>query len=484
MPICTIKIPLLPPEGKDVTTPGITQGIANIADAQSSLEAKGVSTLICLKADGSGRLASADVTRSVASVIHEVDCAPGFSMTSSALHPVVWKTYSRNHLKALGSARHHLQGLWISEATTPQLTRASMCLVAGFTNLKKLVLQMALESPDLSPLTQLTCLEEISVVVAGLGNCTELIRHHRHALTHISLSAETWEKSTLRAVSDVTSLQKLVINIQYLSFRSAAIIAGIQRPHSIHVVLRVGAGLRALRVLSSPDCKVTDLTMRAFTPAMLQQVGTMHLLTSLTLVQCMLEGTVLRFQPNVMHLTLMDCSQADDSVISCIVSALPALGQLTFDSKQAWSRLFQPLSVQSLVSVSQARHLSSISLRAVRGLSLESVAMLELQVRAQQEIGMASRRVHVVLPASVADNFGRQEFDIDCSEYPIFCDWKSGERQPSVVQHFMDRIAKPVRSWLCRKAPVCKHIFQTDPCGCVVAAGIVGIQAFCFMPSS
>ena len=467
-----------------MTTPGTTEGIAKIAGALSSLKAQGVSALICLKADGNGRTASADVTKTVAPVIHEVDCAPGFSMNTSPLHPQVWKNYSRKHLKALWSARHHLQGLWISEATTPQLTRASMCLVAGFTNLKKLALQMALESPDLSPLTQLTCLEEISVMVAGLGNCTELIRHHKHALTHISLSAETWEKSTLRAVSEVTSLQKLVINIQYLSFRSAAIIASILRPHSIHVVLRVGAGLGALRVLSSSDCRVTDLTMRAFTPAMLQQVGTMHLLTSVTLVQCILEGTVLRFQPNVTHLTLVDCSQADDSVISCIVSALPALGKLTFDSKQASSQHFQPLSVQSLVSVSQARHLLSISLRAVRGLSLESVAMLELQVRAQQEIGMASHRVHVVLPASVADTFGRQEFDIVCSEYPMFCGWKSGEHQPSLAQHFMSRIAKPVRSWLCRKAPECKRIFQTDPCGCVVAAGIVGIQAFCAMLSS
>ena len=306
--ICTIKIPLLPPEGKDVTTPGITQGIAKIADALTSLEDKGVSALICLKADGNGRVASADVTKCVAPVIHEVDCAPGFDMTSSSLHPQEWKIYSRNHLKALWFARLHLQGLCMSEATTPQLIRASMCLVAGFTNLKKLVLQMALESPDLSPLTQLTCLEEISVVVAGLGNCTELIRHHKHALTHISLSAETWEKSTLRAVSEVIPLQKLVINIQYLSFRSAAIIASMKRPHSIHVVLRLGAGLHALRVLSSPDCKVTDLTVRAFTPAMLQQVGTMHLLASVTLVQCNLQGIVLRCQLNVTHLTLVDCS--------------------------------------------------------------------------------------------------------------------------------------------------------------------------------
>ena len=110
--------------------------------------------------------------------------------------------------------------------------------------------------------------------------------------------------------------------------------------------------------------------------------------------------------------------------------------------------------------------------------------MLKLQVRAQQEIGMAPRRVHVVLPAAVADSFGRQEFEIDCSEYPMFCKWKSGEHQPSLAQHFMGRIAKPVRSWLYRKAPVCKRIFQTDPCGCVVAAGIVGIQAFCAMPVS
>ena len=484
MPTCTIKIPLLPPDDKNVTAPGITQGIAKIADALSGVEVKGISTVICLKANDGDQLASANVIKSVASVIQEVDCAPGFNMTSTSLDPREWKSLSDHHLRALSSVRHNLQGLCVSGAGRPQLTRDILCLVAGFTNLKKLVLQMARYSPDLSPLTQLTCLEDISVAVPGPCNCAELIRHHKQTLTHISLSAETWGESTLHAVSDVTSLQKLVINIQYLSVSCADIIASMQRPHSIHVVLRLGAELQALHVLSSPECNVTDLTLRAFTPAMLHHVGTMHLLTSLTLVRSIFMETVLQFQPNVTHLTLVDCVQADDSFISRTVSALPALQRFSFDSKETPRQLCMPLSVQNLVTLSQARHLSSLSLGAVSGLSFESIAMLELQIRAQQEIGMASHRVHVTLPAEIADIIGRQGFYIDCSEYPMFCEWKSGEHQPSLAQHFMGRIDRPVRSWLYRKAPVCKRIFQTDPCGFVVAAGIVGIQAFCVMPCS
>ena len=482
LPVCTIKIPLLPPEDKDITTPGITQGIASIADALSSLEHTGVSTLICLKADDGGQLALADVTKSVASVIQEVECAPGFSMTSSSMNPQDWKSLSKDHLRALWSSRHKLQGLCVSGATTPQLTRGILYLVAGFTNLRKLVLQMALKSPDVSPLTQLTCLEDLSVMIAGVGNYTELISYHKHTLTHISLAAWEWEESTLQAVSDVTSLQKLVINIQFLSSSCAGIIASLQRPHSIHVVLRTGAGSEELRVLSSSESKVTELTMRSFTTAMLQQVGTMHLLTSVTLVWSTVRGTVLQFQPNVTHLTLVNCSQADGSFMSHTVRVLPALKNISIDSEESPHQLYNALSVQNLVAVLQARHLSSISLRAVSGLSFESIAMLELRIRAQQEIGMASHRVHVVLPAAMADVLGRQGFDIDCSEYPMFCDWKSGEHQPSSAQHFMGRVHRPVWSWLYRKVPTCKRIFQTDPCGVVVAAGIVGINTFCVMP--
>ena len=484
-PTCTVKIPLWLLELETASRSGMFQCIDKIADAVSQLRDNGISICIGLQAaDGMG-LPAPDVMKSVASVIHEVDYAQIAAMTSASWLPQGWERFSEAHLWALESARKQMQVLCISDARAAhQFNRESIALVASFRQLKKLALQTKAKSPDLSSLTQLTCLEDISLMVSGHGNCAELIHSQKAKLMHIRLSAIFWEEATYHALSKVTGLQTLAVNVYCLPASSASIIASLQRPHGIHVVLRSGAELwsETLHVLSSASSKVTDLTLRECSPIVLRGLGTMPHLASLTMVRCPIDSRMLQLQPGITHLTLLDCDQTDNGCIARMLTAMPALKSLSFESPELSSTLYWP--PQDLIAITQACQLSFLSLKAIRGLSCDSVSMLESLFRAQQELCVVSPRIHVILPAILVSSSGRQDFYIDYSENPVFCDWRSTEHKPSVAQQFMARVGLPVKSWVRQKAPVCKQFVQKDPSGCVIATGILAIHTFCMTPFS
>ncbi len=97
--------------------------------------------------------------KSMASITQQVEYAQAASMTSAYWTPQEWERFSEDHLLALKSACKQMQVLCISDAlANQQLGRESISLVAGFRQLKKLVLQTKTESPDLSSLTKLTLL--------------------------------------------------------------------------------------------------------------------------------------------------------------------------------------------------------------------------------------------------------------------------------------------------------------------------------------
>ncbi|DBA98708.1 TPA: hypothetical protein ACH3X1_014481 [Trebouxia sp. C0004] len=483
-PSCTVKIPLRPPELKAVSRSLVFQNIDEIAYAVSQLRANGVSIYISMQAADSIDLPAPDVMKSMASVIHEVDYAQPASMTSTSWQPEAYESFSEDHLRALKSAHKQMQVLCISDALTAhQFRREYISLVASFRQLKKLVLQTKSASPDLSSLTQLTCLEDVSLMVSGHGDCAELIHNQRHKLVHIRLSATSWAKATYQALSKVTALQTLAVNVYCLTTSSADVIASLQRPHSIHVVLRKGSDpqRRTLQILSSAGSKVTDLTLRQCSPTVLGGLGTMpHLAFRSTI-----DSTMLPFQPGIIHLTLLDCDQTDNSFIARMLTALPALKSLSFECQELSSMLYwPPMSAQDLIAITQARQLSFLGLKAVRDLSCNSMSMLESLFRAQQELCVVSPRIHVILPANLVSSSGRQDFYIDYSDYPVFCDWRSTEHKPSVAQQFMARVGSPVQSWVQQKIPVCKQFMTQDPSGCVVATGILAIHTFCMTPFS
>ena len=448
----------------------------------------GVSIYISIQAATSIELPAPDVMKSVASVIHEVDYAQPASMTSTSWRPQEYESFSEDHLMALKSARKQMQVLCISDALTAhQFRRESISLVASFRQLKKLVLQTKAESPDLSSLTQLTCLEDVSLKISGQGNCAELIHSQKAKLMHIRLSAISWEEATYHALSKVTGLQTLAVNVYCLPGSSASIIASLQRPHGIHVVLGNGAELwrKTLHALSSAGSKVTDLTLRQCSPSVLEGLGTMPHLASLTIVGFIIDSTMLQFQPSITHLTLLDCGQVVNGCIARMLTAMPALKSLSFECHELLSTLFwPPLSAHDLIAITQARQLSFLGLKAVRDLSCDSMSMLESFFRAQQELCVVSPRIHVILPANLVSISGRQDFYIDYSDYPVFCDWRCTEHKPSVAQQFMARVGSPVQSWVRQKAPVCKQFVPQDPSGCVVVAGILAIHTFCMTPFS
>ena len=488
-PTCTVNIPLRPPQLKAASRSGVFQSIDEIAYAVSQLRANGVSIYISIQAATSIELPAPDVMKFVASVIHEVDYAQPASMTSTSWRPQEYESFSEDHLMALKSARKQMQVLCISDALTAhQFRRESISLVASFRQLKKLVLQTESMSPDLSSLTQLTCLEDVSLMVSGHGNCAELIHNQRHKLIHIRLSATSWAQATYQALSKVTALQTLAVNVYRLTTNSADVIASLQRPHSIHVVLRKGSDpqRRILHILSSGS-KVTDLTLKDCTSSMLEGLSTMRHLVSLSIARSNIKDTNLQFQPGVTHLTLLSCGEIDDGCVSRMLTVLPALESLSFEFENCSGYLYNeycgwPLSAQDLIAITQARQLSFLGLKAVCDLSCDSISMLESLFRAQQELCVVSPRVHVILPASLVSSSGRQEFYIDCSDCPVFCDWRSTEHKPSVAQQFMARVGMPVQSWVRQKAPVCKQFVPQDPSGCVVVAGILAIHTFCMTP--
>ncbi|KAL0030591.1 hypothetical protein WJX79_007705 [Trebouxia sp. C0005] len=389
-PNCTVKIPLRPPELKASSygvRSGVFQRVDEIAYAVSQLRANGVIIYICIQAAGSTDLPALDVMESVASVIHEVDYAQPASMTSTSWRPKRYERFSEDHLWALESARKQMQVLCISDALTPHQFRGEYIgLVASFRQLKKLVLQTKSASPDLSPLTQLTCLEDVSLRVLGHGNCAELIHNQRHKLVHIRLAATSWAKATYQALSKVIALQTLAVNVLRLTPSSAYAIASLQRPHSIHVVLR-------------------------------------------------------------------KCSDPQRRILKILSSG---------------SKIQRRFSSQSPDC---------------------SISILEKAFRAQQEVGLASPRILVILPpdARYADptEKGRQHFFIDYTKRPVFCDRMSAERKPTVTaaQQFLRKVGKPVQSWVRQRAPArtgaCKPFVPQDSMGYIVVAGVLAIHTFC-----
>ncbi|KAA6420826.1 MAG: hypothetical protein FRX49_09215 [Trebouxia sp. A1-2] len=101
------------------------------------------------------------------------------------------------------------------------------------------------------------------------------------------------------------------------------------------------------------------------------------------------------------------------------------------------------------------------SFRQLKKLVLQtnSISILEKAFRAQQEVGLASPRIRVILPpdARYADptEKGRQHFFIDYTKRPVFCDRMSAERKPTVTaaQQFLRKVGKPVQSWVRQRAP-------------------------------
>lgn len=487
-PSCTVKIPLWPPELKAESRSDVFQSIDEIAYAVSQLKAHGVSISISIQAFAGIDLPAPKVIKSVASVIREVDFARIASMTSTSWQPRRWECFSEAHLRALKSARRQMQVLCISDALAAHhFNRKSIALVASFTQLKKLVLQTESTPPDLSSLTQLTCLEDISLMVSGHGNCAGLIHRQRHKLVHIRLSATSWAKATYHALAKVTALQTLVVNVYRLTTNSADIIASLQRPPSIHVVLRKGSDpqRRILQILSSGST-VTDLTLRECTSSMLEGLHTMPHLVCLSIARSNINDTNLHFQPGVTHLTLLNWGEIDDNCVYHMLTVLPALKSLSFeyeDSSAYHSNVdCWPLSTQSLIAVTEARQLSFLGLKAVRDLSHDKISSLEYAFRAQQEVSLAAPKIHVALPKSHNLSFSRKGFFIDYTNPPVFCDWRSAKRKPTVAQHFVGKVGKPVRSWMQRKTPACAGAckqFVPQDMGHIVVAGVLAIHTFC-----
>ena len=302
-------------------------------------------------------------------------------------------------------------------------------------------------------------------MVSGQGDCAKLIQGQRAKLMHIRLSATSWAEATYQALSKVTGLQTLAVNVYRLTISSAEIIASLPRPHSIHVVLRKGSDpqRRILHILSSGST-VTDLTLRECTSSMLEGLRTMPHLVSLSIARSNINDANLQFQPGVTHLTLLSWGEIDDGCISRMLIVLPALESLCFEfeDKYCYHSRFEGwrLSTQSLIAIAEAPQLSFLGLKAVCMLSRDSISMLEYAFRAQQEVRLASRKIHVALPArkqynfgrqglfiDQQYNFGRQGFFIDYTRHPVFCDWKSAKQKPTAAQQFMGKVGKPVRSW-------------------------------------
>ena len=188
-PTCTVKIPLWPLELETVSRSGIFQSIDEIAYAVSQLRDNGISVCISLQAADGINLPAPDVMRSVASVVHEVDYAQIAAMTSTSWQPQGWERFSEDHLRALKSARKRLQVLCISDALAAHyFERESISLVASFTQLKKLVLQTKVKSPDLSSLTQLKLLEDQSHDIRARRLCKADPQPESQAYAHPAVS--------------------------------------------------------------------------------------------------------------------------------------------------------------------------------------------------------------------------------------------------------------------------------------------------------
>ena len=179
-----------------------------------------------------------------------------------------WSTafFTRAHVMILTSAKYSLQTLCIAGNieghSVAQYLHHALPTVATFTQLTKLHLSFFQGQPDFSCLGQLKRLENLALQCSeGIATCHQVILSNRSSLRYITLAAAEWADAAYAAISNLQSVQQLVLKVMILSHASAGVIGNMQLQAETHIMIMqcTTVPASAFHALSRGSANITQL---------------------------------------------------------------------------------------------------------------------------------------------------------------------------------------------------------------------------------
>ena len=287
----------------------------------------------------------------------------------------------------------------LSEAYRPALSKAtslqSLCVrlkaptntmlaaIAGLPSLTRLHLTLPATQTTrpvhLSPLAQLTCLEDFALqcLDSSTGNsCAHVLCSSSNTLQTVQLGIFGMDGVTCLALYSLSKLQALMLQVNSLDTSLARRITRLTAS-TIHVWVCKGRRVRpeALRVLGMGQ-SITHLTLEHFSERCMQHMVPMQGLRTLTILASPdLTGEKLCFQPNLHCLSLVHCRSLTVRGTQDAEKSFPGVQILCVWAYHARSTLY--LSQRALdVAATSQRHAQVISLRGVDNVNKASMETL------------------------------------------------------------------------------------------------------------
>lgn len=400
---CQVLMQLLPPEAASRHT--VNQRLASVSTiAAATLLLASNNIKVCIRVDATKRAGfkSPDVLYTLAPVIQQFD----YFVDASASHRGLRECHIRALLLGvdsitsmsfyLGAERH-----------------SCLRLLADFGKLQHLELQLD-NTDGLGHLSGLKGLLELHLTIPDTrqpdSSCSDILESNQDTLMHVSLSAGVWDDRTYLALLCLGLLRTFSLAVCTLQKDAAEVLAQLRPSQSMSVTVH----------------KVAHHVVA-------ESVLTMQNLTSLTLAGLDLTSTALQPQPSLQVLSLcsvfMRSTQLEEIVQNC-----PSLRQLKLH--KVHGLLISP---DTLCTILRFRHLTTLCLSDLEGLTAARICWLEAFFRAQQSVGMAQPKIHVT--CTMADQ--TIELCVDHTRYPVLCGAEFDERVATHIQRSWAKVAYP-----------------------------------------
>lgn len=246
------------------------------------------------------------------------------------------------------------------------------------------------------------------------------------------------------ALSRLSKLRTCSLHVMCLQQGIGEVLARVRTVQSLSVTIT-----RADLVLSSDlwdmtscTAHITDLALHGGPAMALSSLGSMQLLSSLTLCGVDLIGTHFQPQPRLQTLTIRDGS-VGNTELEDIVQSYPCLKHLEL------SRCMH-ITPDTVCIISRLRHLATLCLSHLVGLSAASLCLMEAFLRAQQALGMAQPKIHLTC------KYGNQirECCVAYMRYPVLGGADFDEQQAPLTKRCWMEVVSPGFRWLDKTATI------------------------------
>ena len=421
---CQVLIQLLPPDPASLDH--LRQAKASIVETTAQLASKNIKVCITLSAGNSG-LPWPVVLAKLAPIIQQLDCAP-VDATSEA-----WHDFSDSHINALLSGTNHITCLSLARQ---QGSNSFFSLLAKFGHLQQLELHLG-DAAGLNHLSTLTGLLELHLTVTDERQsdirCGDILDSNRHSLLHVTLKAKSWDDPTYVALSQISKLRSISLQVGNLRQVNAQALAQLRPSQAMSLTFKKGdlvPGIALQDLTYLVGAHITDLTLHV--PTMMGSwLRTMQHLLSLVVVGTDLTRVLISPQPRLQTLTLngfsMSSSQLEDIVESCpSVKHLSLIKCIRFSSDK-------------LCTILRLRHLHTLCLTHLPGFSTAWLHQVEAVIRAHQCVGMSQPQVFAICKWGAHAT----ELCIDCRRHPVLCGDEFDECRPTLTQKSWAKFVYP-----------------------------------------